>query len=592
MNEEFDPDKFIEDNKHLLNEPENDFDPDRFITENAHLLPQEDNKTLLDKASDILGPKIRGAAQGLTFGLADEVTGGLESLLTNKTYEQARNESRENYKKSQESDPWGYGLGELGGAIFSPINKIALPIMALQRVEQAKKYANLLKLAQASSSGAIHGGIAGLGYGDDKGDIGTGAGISAAISAIAPATGMAIKSETGQSLIKNATKYGGKVLQLPELAIDYLSVGIGKLINSIPGIEPLKEAIPGILKNNNTSNYKSSLAQSYKDIIEGVSNYKNIKQQLGDIAEKPFSDLSEQERAKVYEMMQQSLAGRSRNAYKPSVDSLQKSILNEIGKNPEYGNTLAGDMVVGKVKEDIHQGAERLSNAFRVNSDPETADQHVLKLREMILNTLDDVDKGIRDRNFNLINDGKNVYNKKAQFGDILIDIAELDKIKQSEFNPLNKIDQQKIDSAKSNLNNLMTGKKILSLGGLGAEGVSRALSTGNMAGFIPAATMVAGGIGRSVEKYGKNLRPEQIADSFIANPSILREISKRGGKIGTLAGDALKSMQDSGIEGAKSKLFLLAIDPDFRRMFNVDKANSGPEDQVRSKPWEHDDTP
>jgi len=40
---------------------------------------------------------LRGAAQGLSLGFADEITGGVESLLSDKTYDQARNESRENY---------------------------------------------------------------------------------------------------------------------------------------------------------------------------------------------------------------------------------------------------------------------------------------------------------------------------------------------------------------------------------------------------------------------------------------------------------------------------------------------------------------
>lgn len=535
---------------------------------------------------------LRGAAQGLSYGHADEIAGALESLLTDKPYQQSRDESRENYKNSQQSNPKIYGASEIASSIFSPINKIGLPIKALQQAEQAKKYANLLKLAKYASTGAIQGGVAGAGYGDDLKDIGTGAGIGSAISTALPAAGMFIGSKTGSDVIKNSAKYGGKALQLPELAIDYLSLGLGKLINSIPGIEPLKEIVPGILKNGNASNYKSALAEHYKEIINGMNKYKNIKEELGEIAYKQFKDLNDDERLKVYDAMRRSLAGRGKDAYNPSINSMQKSILSEIEENPEYGKQFVGDMISGKVKEDIAQGVKGLTNKMRVNLDPDKADKLQLELHEMVLRAQDDIDKGIRDRNLNLIKNGQSAYSKKGQFGDILIDLSDADKLNQSEFNPERNINSKSVDKARQNLNDLMMGKKILGLGGLGTEGVSRIMSSGNLMGTIPAATMVMGGAGRAIEKYSNKIRPEQFADSFISNPSILNKISKYNGRVGQLASEALRSMQESGVEGAKSKLFLLATDPDFRRMFNADKANSNPEDQVRSKPWAHDDTP
>jgi hypothetical protein len=60
----------------------------------------------------------RGGAQGLSFGFADEITGGLESALTDKTYEQARDESRANYDAAQEANPGTYLAGQVGGAVL------------------------------------------------------------------------------------------------------------------------------------------------------------------------------------------------------------------------------------------------------------------------------------------------------------------------------------------------------------------------------------------------------------------------------------------------------------------------------------------
>src|SRR5688572_29503375 len=53
----------------------------------------------------------RGFAQGASFGFADEISGGVESLIGDKTYKQARNESRENFKKAQEANPGSFVAG-------------------------------------------------------------------------------------------------------------------------------------------------------------------------------------------------------------------------------------------------------------------------------------------------------------------------------------------------------------------------------------------------------------------------------------------------------------------------------------------------
>jgi hypothetical protein len=58
---------------------------------------------------------LRGAAQGVSLGFADELTGALESAFTDKTYEQARDESRANYKKAETDNPIAYGAGQVGG---------------------------------------------------------------------------------------------------------------------------------------------------------------------------------------------------------------------------------------------------------------------------------------------------------------------------------------------------------------------------------------------------------------------------------------------------------------------------------------------
>lgn len=104
----------------------------------------------------------RGAAQGLSLGFADEITGLLESIGTDKTYSQARDESRENYATAAAANPKTSFAGELAGGVGGAF----LPGMHLA------KGAGLL---QEGILGAKLGAAAGLGHSEAdliKGDIG------------------------------------------------------------------------------------------------------------------------------------------------------------------------------------------------------------------------------------------------------------------------------------------------------------------------------------------------------------------------------------------------------------------------------------
>lgn len=93
----------------------------------------------------------RGAAQGASLGFADEITGALEALGTDKTYQQARDESRANYDLAREANPKMTIAGELAGGIGGAF----LPGMGLA------KGAGLLK---EGLYGAKLGAAAGAGY--------------------------------------------------------------------------------------------------------------------------------------------------------------------------------------------------------------------------------------------------------------------------------------------------------------------------------------------------------------------------------------------------------------------------------------------
>lgn len=64
---------------------------------------------------------LRGVAQGVTLGFADELTGLAESAISDKTYRQARDESRAAYRAAQEANPITYGAGQLAGGVATAL---------------------------------------------------------------------------------------------------------------------------------------------------------------------------------------------------------------------------------------------------------------------------------------------------------------------------------------------------------------------------------------------------------------------------------------------------------------------------------------
>lgn len=118
------------------------------------------------KKPGMLESGLRGAAQGLGMGFADEITGALEStagslgLVPDKTYEQARDESRANYIAAEKANPLTYGAAQLGGGVAS---------LAIPGLNVAKGAG----LATTVGKTALQGALTGLGSSeaDNAGDL-------------------------------------------------------------------------------------------------------------------------------------------------------------------------------------------------------------------------------------------------------------------------------------------------------------------------------------------------------------------------------------------------------------------------------------
>lgn len=165
---------------------------------------------------------IRGAAQGASFGFADEVTGGVEALWEKakgnpeefgRLYQKSRDESREKYKLAEQVNPASYLTGQVGGAIgtsFVPgLQGASIGKLALQGAAQGlgSSEADLTKgeIGQAAIDTGLSAGLgAGIGYAAPK--------VMSGLSKIGSKVS-GVLDDIGESSIKNATGATGKQLQ-------------------------------------------------------------------------------------------------------------------------------------------------------------------------------------------------------------------------------------------------------------------------------------------------------------------------------------------------------------------------------------------
>ena len=101
------------------------FDPNAYVAK----LKKFDPDAYLASKQDISTNEslLRGGVQGFTSDIADEVTGAIESLISKKSYEQARNESRKNYAAAREANPISYGTGQVAGGVAQGLATAAIP---------------------------------------------------------------------------------------------------------------------------------------------------------------------------------------------------------------------------------------------------------------------------------------------------------------------------------------------------------------------------------------------------------------------------------------------------------------------------------
>lgn len=206
---------------------------------------------------------LRGLAQGVSFGFADELTGGAEALWEaangdprtfGELYKAARDESRANYKTAEEANPKTYMAGQVGGAVGTAL----VPGLG---------GAGIAKLAAQGAAQGLGSSEADLLEGDLAGaarDTAIGGGIGAATGAI----GKGISN----ALAPSAERAAGSIINVAEDISNPLSTLPRRGYQSVPGkVLGASEGLAGRLENigNINENVGAAARKTYNAVTDG-----------------------------------------------------------------------------------------------------------------------------------------------------------------------------------------------------------------------------------------------------------------------------------------------------------------------------------
>lgn len=240
-----------------------------------------------DKPSE-LNSLARGAAQGVSFGFADELAGGVGAAIRKALgdqaslmdiYEEERNDSRKAYKTAEETNPKSYMGGQVGGAVGTALipglGGANIAKLAAQGAAQSlgSSEADLLK---GDIAGAASDTLSGAGIGAASGIAGKL--ISSGTKAITPhikealgTVGSKINQGIGTGANKLLTKLGGVDQELAgDFTTDIGSKAYSKFRSSAIGgnVDEFANAIQDIVPTKLPDPIKKQLAGDFLSEIQ------------------------------------------------------------------------------------------------------------------------------------------------------------------------------------------------------------------------------------------------------------------------------------------------------------------------------------
>jgi len=320
---------------------------------------------------------VRGAVQGLPIigPYADEATGLVESALTDKTYDQARDESRKAYHDAEDAHPVAYNGAQIGSGIVGsmaakiPVVGPALgagmgAIEGLGRSEADLTKGEYLKAAKDTGTGAVIGATTGY-----AGNL-LGKGVSKLLGS------KAVKEaaeETAAGLAATAEVQAAKALGADKVAIQKMGEDKVRQV----GRQALDEKVVTPLASNKTMAARnialkesggSKMGEVYKEIDDASASTFNplktankIDTELGDFYRSPIN----RGETKQLDNMLESVSMRGSQDIPLSEAQLLKE---ELGKAANWKNKLNVSEKEKMAREAYHITSSGIDDAVEAGS--------------------------------------------------------------------------------------------------------------------------------------------------------------------------------------------------------------------------------
>jgi hypothetical protein len=384
----------------------------------------EDTEELAPSDFSQLESGLRGAAQSVSYGTADELTaagetaakalfGGdkLSDLMDN--YRKYRTESRADYKAAEEQNPATYLAGELGGgAAAGLLTGGAAMVANLGRtglVTGAKELAKMgLKQGAAAGLGSSEGDLTKGEIGQAAADTAIGAGLGATVGAVLPTAvkgaGKAL-SATGDFLMEkspNIVKKGKAAFKLAEKGVEVIGTKAEESLDK-ESRQAAKDIISAFRRQSREGSV--DIGKALKSLPEGADFSKvmtEVEDSLGksnmrvDDYERALRELKQFKDTTVKETVVPGLETAKQNMAKKMESTAVEAAL--LGEKVSFPSTSKSDNFLFTLKKSLLPSGEETASVLK-ESIP--ADQ-ILKestesFKNMDLQDLNNVKMGIDD---------------------------------------------------------------------------------------------------------------------------------------------------------------------------------------------------
>lgn len=473
-----------------------------------HLAAKDGFKPIVRPDVSMLESAGRGIAQGVTFGFADEIEGGLKSAFSDKTYEQERDAARAEYQAAEKANP----IVSTGAEIAGSLPWLLVPGMG--EVRGATLGAKALGMA---AQGAVQGGLVGAGKSESDTvggvlqDTASGAVVGGTLGGALPVVGAGL-GKVGSYVSETVSP------KLSQMAEKQAAKAIGVEDSSL-GRMALDENVVGFRSNEKMANRLEDLQSSTgkaigetRSQLEGIKNIESNKL-LGNIDDKLASKYETKN-------LESGLNSDISNLY----GKVKETILNK------------GEYSVQDLKS-LRDEIKRIANFKKTDPNQLTQKEDFARdLYDVLTKTENDMVKGTYgytlERDLLKVTEGK-TEDEMLQMSLPFTEIFQTNYLGKEKFIQ-NKDRFSKLSQIKKGLEKRMkkneSGNNLLEIGaGLAATPFS-------VGAYLPAAALTYGG-----KKIGKEFGRQSLAKTLDVVSKTLESSPERLGKFAKVLNNAKK---------------------------------------------------